>query len=79
MSRQALVEAVERASTDAAFRSQLESDPTSALAGYDLTSEERKALVSREATQLHALGVEARITKQSVGDDGSWPNNPFVS
>jgi len=78
MSQQMLAELVERASTDAAFRSQLTSDPTSALAGYDLTGEERAALLNRDVAKLHALGVEARITKQGADDGGTWPNNPFT-
>ena len=79
MSRAILAEVVGRASSDPAFRSQLQSDPASALAGYDLTGEERTALLNHDTAKLQALGVEARITKQGVGDDGSWPNNPFVS
>jgi hypothetical protein len=76
MSRETLVQVVERVSTDAAFRAQFESDPTSALAGYDLTGEERTALLNRDATKLQALGVDARLTKQ---DTGPWINEPWVS
>jgi hypothetical protein len=76
MSRATLIQVVERVSTDAAFRSEFERDPTAALAGYDLTGEERTALLHRDAAKLQALGVEARITKQ---DTGPWENNPWVS
>jgi hypothetical protein len=75
MSRAALIQAVERVTTDAAFRAQLESDPVGALAGYDLTGEERTALLRRDPAKLQALGVEARVTKQ---DTGPWDNNPWV-
>ena len=79
MSRGALVQVVERASTDAAFRAQLASNPESALVGYDLTAEERVALRSGDPTALQALGVEARITKvdnpAQPGD--AFPSGPF--
>ena len=38
---------IERASTDAAFRQQLKSNPEAALAGYGLTAEEKVALIRR--------------------------------
>ncbi len=83
MSKEILAQVVERASTDAAFRAQLASSPESALAGYDLTADERAALLSGDAGQLQSLGVDARITKQGTGiDDGTngpFPQNPFVS
>ena len=63
MSRDALTQALARASADAAFRSQLQSNPESALAGYDLTPEERAALMRGDAGQLRALGVDARFSK----------------
>ena len=76
MSREALIQVVERLSVDGAFRSQLEGDPTSALAGYELTSDERAALLSRDAAKRQALGLDARITKQATG--GAWENTPFT-
>jgi hypothetical protein len=57
---------IERASLDAAFRSQLESDPESALAGYALTAEERAALISRGPSSLEPLGLDVRNTKQGL-------------
>ncbi len=63
MSRETLTRIVERASTDAAFRAQLERNPEGALVGYDLTAEERAALASADARKLAALGVDARVTK----------------
>ena len=75
---------IERASTDAAFRQQLKSNPEAALAGYGLTAEEKVALISGDQDRLHDLGVDARITKQAGstlddGGQGSWPNTPFTS
>ena len=34
-----------------------------ALAGYDLSSEERAALLKGDPSDLHLLGVDSRITK----------------
>ncbi len=68
MSQEALAKLVERASTDASFRSQLQSNPDSALKGYELTSDERAALLSRDSSKLQSLGVDARITKQGYAE-----------
>jgi hypothetical protein len=76
---------IERASQDAAFRAQLQSDPETALAGYELTVEERAALRRGDSALLADLGVDARITKQA-GSPGPGPIEipspsigPFVS
>jgi hypothetical protein len=60
----ALVQVLERASVDAAFRAQLRSDPLSALAGYHVTGEERAALLARDAGQLQEL---ERVWKSLAG------------
>ena len=54
---------IERLSSDAKFREQLQSNPDAALKGYDLTTEERAALMSGDAGRLEALGVDARVSK----------------
>ncbi len=77
MSQQCLNQVVERASEDELFRQQLADDPETALAGYDLTDEERGALLRGDATGSHDLGVDARISKWagdggSFGDNGPW-------
>lgn len=81
MSQDALAKIVERASTDAAFRTQLQSNPDGALAGYDLSPEERAALLSGDSAQLSSLGVDARVTKldnpAAPGEVFDWNNNPF--
>ena len=72
---EALNQVLERASTDEAFRTRLQSDPTNALAGYDLTPDERAALSSGDTEAMEALGVDPRVTKQY----GSGPlDNPAV-
>jgi len=63
MSQDAMAKVVERASTDAAFRAQLEANPESALAGYDLTADERAAVLRGEAPEGESLGVDARVSK----------------
>jgi hypothetical protein len=82
MSQESLTKVIERASMDAAFRSQLQSNPEAALAGYALTAEEKAALMSGDSGKLSELGVDARVTKQAVDSDagqGPWQNTPFTS
>jgi hypothetical protein len=81
---EALSKVIERASTDAAFRAQLQSNPEAALADYALTAEEKAALLSGDRGKLGALGVDPRVTKlydtTNVVDDGSaFPTQPFSS
>jgi hypothetical protein len=82
MSREAVARVIERASTDAAFRAQLGSNPESALAGYDLTPEERAAVLSGDSAALHALGVDPRISKLDnppyPGEPTDWGNQPWT-
>jgi hypothetical protein len=77
---EALNKLIERASTDASFRSRLESDPANALAGYDLTPEERSAVLSGDSGRLGALGLDTRVTKvdnpAQPGD--AFPQGPFA-
>ncbi|HET8568455.1 MAG TPA: Os1348 family NHLP clan protein [Candidatus Limnocylindria bacterium] len=63
MSKQALGQVVQRAISDAAFRRQLQSDPTGALKGFDLTADERAALRAGDASKLSSLGVDQRMSK----------------
>ncbi len=77
---EALNQVIERASTDQGFRSRLQSDPAGALAGYDLTPEERVALSSGDHEAIQALGVDARVTKQygdSPLDNPAAPGDAF--
>ena len=60
---EALNQVIERASTDATFRAKLQSDPTNALAGYDLTPDERAAVLSGDSSRIEALGLDARVSK----------------
>ncbi len=67
MSQEALAKVVERASTDPEFRAELQRSPDSALKGYDLTVDERAAVMSGDTSQLGSLGVDARVTKVDGG------------
>ena len=63
MSREALIQVVERAGREPAFWDQLVSNSESALAAYDLTAEEHAALLSGDLERLHSLGVDPQVTK----------------
>lgn len=52
MSRQALEEILARAMEDQEFRSRLLREPEPALAGYDLTAQERDALIAGDLRQV---------------------------
>ncbi|HEY7063201.1 MAG TPA: Os1348 family NHLP clan protein [Chloroflexota bacterium] len=77
---EALNKVIERASTDTTFRSRLQSDPASALAGYDLTPDERAAVMSGDSGRMESLGLDARVTKvdnpAQPGD--AFPSGPFA-
>ena len=66
---------IERLSSDATFREQLQSNPDAALKGYDLSTEERAALMSGDADRLESLGVDARVSKLQ----DSWIEQPGSS
>jgi hypothetical protein len=44
---------------DHAFRAAMKQDPTAAIAKYDLTAEERRALLAGDVAALYRLGVNA--------------------
>ena len=67
MSKAGVEALVQKAMSDENFRKQIKENPDTALAGYDLTSEERAAIKSGNAAKLRELGVDERITK-SVAD-----------
>ncbi len=63
MPSEAFQQLIERAVTDEAFASRLQSDRDAALADYELTEDERQALLSGDPEKLSALGLDERITK----------------
>ena len=72
MSQESLAKVLERASADAAFRSQLQSNLEGALARYDLTAEEGAALLSGGSAQMQSLGVDPRMTKYDTTSGTPW-------
>ena len=74
-----LRQVIERASTDVAFRAQLQSDPDHALAGYQLTADERRGLLRGVIAALPPLSVERRVSKiENPGiPDDVFPTVPW--
>lgn len=60
------LEKVVTAMADESFRQKVKENPDAALAGYDLTPEEKAAIKSGNAARLRELGVDERITKSVV-------------
>ena len=80
MSQEMLTKIVERLSTDASYREQLASNPEAALKGYDLTAEERAALMSGDSAKLESMGVDARLSKFGGSSFFDSENaNPFAA
>ena len=63
MSHEVLNAVLERAMNDAAFRAKLAADPNSALAGYDLTDDERSRFAAGTA---QAERLEDRMSKTDL-------------
>jgi hypothetical protein len=65
MSQTAVEQIVGKLVTSPEFRQALSADPTAALAGYDLTAEEREALVSADPKAFGDAGalLDERISK----------------
>jgi hypothetical protein len=59
MASEALENVLRRARDDGHFYQLLQSEPTTALEGYDLSEDERLALIQRDRGALEALGVPA--------------------
>ncbi len=62
----ALNRVVSRAISDAAFRRQLQTNPTGALKEFDLSAAEVAALTSSDPTKLTALGIDQRMSRMAV-------------
>jgi hypothetical protein len=54
---------IQRAISDGAFRRQLQSDPATALRGFNLTPDEIAAIRSGDSSTLMSLGVDQRMSK----------------
>jgi hypothetical protein len=62
MSLEAIEQIMERGAREPEFARQIRDDP-SVLDQYDITAEEREALLSRDPDRLEALGLEGRVTR----------------
>ncbi len=71
MSKGTLGQVVKRAISDAAFRRELQANPDGALKGFDLTSEERAALRSGDASKLSTFGIDQRMSKAFTLGEGA--------
>lgn len=70
MTKDSVNRLIQRAISDAAFRRELQRDPARALAGFDLTADERAAVISGDPARLTSLGVDQRMSKAfSLGGD----------
>jgi len=72
MSKAALESVIRAAISDESFRKQLKQNPQAALSGYDLTSDERSAIMSGNDAKLKAMGVDDRMTKDAIFPS-LWP------
>jgi len=79
MSRQAMEAIIGRSLMDHDFRELFFADPNQALAGYDLSKEERTALLSVDAETLDAfaerLGVQLGTGGRRAQSRGSPPKS----
>ena len=69
MSKAGVEAFAEKAMADETFRRKIKENPDAALAGFDLTSEEKAAIKSGNASRLRELGVDERITKSTIWQD----------
>jgi hypothetical protein len=58
MARETVAAILQRAREDGHFYQLLQSSPTEALADYDLSADERLALIRRDRAALEALGIQ---------------------
>ncbi len=63
MSKAGIEAVANKAMADETFRRKLKENPDAALAGFDLTPDERNAIKSGDSVKLKQLGVDERISK----------------
>jgi hypothetical protein len=68
MSKTGVEQVLKRAAQDEAFKSQIPNDP-SVLDQYDLTDDEKTALVNKDHAGLEAIGVDQRQTSWMARKD----------
>ena len=78
MSKSSVQQVIQRAVSDAAFRRQLQREPAKALAGFDLTAEERASIAGGDPARLTALGVDQRMSKAFALGAAADASNPVA-
>ncbi len=78
MSSSAVQQVIHRAVSDASFRQQLQSNPASALRGFDLTADESAAISSHDPGRLAAFGVDQRVSKAFGLGGGALNSDPMT-
>ncbi len=63
MPSEALQQLIDRVITDESFAQRLKSDREGALSEYQLTTDEREAVLSGDSSKLEALGLDQRVSK----------------
>ena len=70
MSRYAVNSLLYRLKKDSAYRARFLREPEAALAGVDLTDEERRAFVARDARRINELGGYLHLVMSVPGIAG---------
>ncbi len=70
MSKEGVVDFIEKALNDKAFQAQLKANADKALRQFDLSESEIAAIKSGSDEELKALGLDERLTK--IGPLGFW-------
>ena len=70
MSRYAVNSLLYRLKKDTAYRARFLSEPEAALAGVDLTDDERQAFVARDAQRINELGGYLHLVMSVPGIAG---------
>lgn len=72
MSKPELVTVLTKMRRDKQYRAVVKTDAETALLRYDLTPEERAALVAWDPARLEALGIGAELAEEAV-----WGRDPL--
>ena len=70
MSKEAIIDFIDKAMNDSGFQTRLKSDPEGALNQFDLSDDEKAAIRSGSEDQLKSMGLDERLSK--FGSTGGW-------
>jgi hypothetical protein len=71
MASQGLIDLLEKANTDPQFRINLERNPEKVMEEFNLSHEEKEAVLSRRTAKLRELDIELRLAKGFAADNGN--------